>query len=142
MRLRNVSAPAAGERRRGAAIVEMAFVVVILLTLTLGLIQWGMIMNTSIAITNLSREGARYAAVHYEDDAIIEQYVKENAPPGVHSDDIKVRISPERAARSPRTAIEVTVDYDMSRKLFLPAQAFQVQFFSGTYSATGQMMIE
>lgn len=139
-------------RRRGAAIVEMAFVVVILLALTLGLIQWGLIYNASISVTNLSREAARFAAVHPDSDAEIVSYVKNNAPPGIRAEDLTISISPPEGNRPPYTAIHVVVEYDMARKLFLPSKMYfpftsepakpSITFFSGTYRADGHMMIE
>lgn len=43
-------------------------------------------------------------------------------------------------------AIRVTLDYDMSRKLFLPskmfAEPYTIVFFNKTYRAQGSMMIE
>ena len=134
-------------RRRGAAIVEMAFVVIILLSLTMGIIQWAFIMNASIGITNLSREGARYAAVHWADadsDNKIKNYVKSDVPPGINADDLDILISPAEGSISRKSgdAITVTVTYDMSKKLFLPAEIFDVTFFSGTYKADGRMMME
>ena len=136
-------------RRRGAAMVEMAFVVAILLTLTLGLIQWGIIMNASIALTNLSREGARFAAVKWKEtgsDTMIKDYVKLHADNnGIKASDLTITISPDEAARltmASGTAITVTVSYDMNKKLFLPAQFFDAIFFNGTYKAEGSMMME
>jgi Flp pilus assembly protein TadG len=130
------------------AVVEAAFVIVILLVLTLGLIQWGIIFNTSIGITNLSREGARYAAVHYDNDADIRSYINSNLPPGIRQSDLKIDISPPEgsAERKGGQAIKVTLSYDMSKKLFLPNKMFgppyTITFFSGTYRAVGQMMME
>lgn len=136
-------------KRRGAAIVEMAFVVIILLALTLGLIQWGIIFNASISITNLSREAARYAAVHPETDAGIQTYVSSNPPPGIRAQDLTVTVVPSEADPNRKTKgmpIRVIVRYNMARKLFLPARMFAapytITFFSGTYRAEGQMMIE
>lgn len=137
-------------KRRGAAMVEMAFVVAILLALTLGLIQWGLIMNASIALTNLSREGARYAAVHWKSkegekssDELIRGYVEAHADAnGIKSSDVTIAISPNEAARKTGDAIAVTVTYDMSKKLFLPAEFFDVTFFNRTFKAEGSMMME
>lgn len=132
-------------KRRGAAIVEMAFVVVILLSLTMGILQWGLIMNASISVTNLSREGARFAAVnHANGNDQIENYVKTNVPPGINADDLTVAISPAEGTpeRVSGQAITVSVSYNMSKKLFLPSEIFHVTFFNGTYKAEGRMMME
>ncbi len=135
-------------RRHGVAMVEAAFVVIILLVLTLGLVQWGIIFNTSISVTNLSREGARYAAVHYGDDDAIKTYITSNLPPGIRQSDLSIGILPAEgsADRKAGQAIKVTLNYDMSKKLFLPNKMFgppyTITFFNGMYSAVGQMMME
>lgn len=128
--------------------VEAAFVVIILLVLTLGLIQWSIIFNTSVSITNLSREGARYAAVHYGNDDAIKSYITNNLPPGIKRNDLRIGIDPAEgsADRKAGQAIKVTLRYDMSKKLFLPNKMFgepyTITFFNGTYRAVGQMMME
>ena len=48
--------------RRGQALVEFALVMPILLILALLTAQYGIIFRTTMGLTNLSREGARYAA--------------------------------------------------------------------------------
>jgi Flp pilus assembly protein TadG len=47
--------------------VETAFVIFILLSLTVGLVQYGFIYNAMLTLNNLAREGARYAAVRAGD---------------------------------------------------------------------------
>lgn len=47
--------------------VETALVIFTLLTMTLGLIQYGLVYNAVLSLNNLSREGARYAAVRADD---------------------------------------------------------------------------
>lgn len=48
--------------RRGAALVEMAIVLVLLLMLTLGVIEYGWLFMKMQQITNAARHGARVAA--------------------------------------------------------------------------------
>lgn len=50
------------QHRRGAAMVEMAIVLVLLLMLTLGVIEYGWLFLTMQRITNAARQGARVAA--------------------------------------------------------------------------------
>ncbi|WP_394555065.1 TadE/TadG family type IV pilus assembly protein [Agromyces sp. MMS24-JH15] len=49
---------------RGAAAVEFALVVVPLLTLLFGIIDFGWIFNQQVSLSNAAREAARYYAVH------------------------------------------------------------------------------
>jgi len=50
------------QHRRGAAMVEMAIVLVLLLMLSLGVIEYGWLFLTMQRITNAARQGARVAA--------------------------------------------------------------------------------
>lgn len=49
------------DNRRGAATVEMAIVVLLLLLLTMGAIQYGLLFLRTQQITNAARQGARIA---------------------------------------------------------------------------------
>jgi Flp pilus assembly protein TadG len=48
---------------RGAAAVELALVLPVLLTLVLGIVDFGFAFNAKIAVTQAAREGARVVAV-------------------------------------------------------------------------------
>lgn len=48
---------------RGAAAVEFAIVLPVLLLLVMGIIEFGLLMKDYLAVSHASREGARYAAV-------------------------------------------------------------------------------
>jgi hypothetical protein len=63
---------------RGAAVVELALVLPILLTVLLGIVEFGRAYNTKISLTHAAREGARAAAVGYDDDEV-EDVVKDAA---------------------------------------------------------------
>ncbi len=54
---------ARGRAERGAALVEFALILPILMMLLLGIISAGIVYNRQIALAHASREGARYAAV-------------------------------------------------------------------------------
>lgn len=70
--------PASGERERGAALVEMALVLPLLLMLALGVVDFGLMINQTTLISNAAREGAREAAFGSDEDAI-EARVRETA---------------------------------------------------------------
>ena len=53
-------------RENGAAAVELAVVLPVLILILLGIIQFGIILNAQITLTSAAREGARHAAVTYE----------------------------------------------------------------------------
>ncbi|MFC9558686.1 TadE/TadG family type IV pilus assembly protein [Agromyces sp. NPDC056965] len=52
---------------RGAAAVEFAFVAIPLITLLLGIIDFGWIFNQQVSLANAAREAARYYAVNEHD---------------------------------------------------------------------------
>ena len=67
MKMRQAKRSRPGCRRRGATLVEAAVVVPVLLLLTLGLVQFGLVYNAMLTLNNLAREGARYASVRAND---------------------------------------------------------------------------
>lgn len=140
-------------RRRGVALIELALVLSILLVLSMMLVQFGIIMNAAVGITNLSREGARFAAVQPGVDKDIKDRMKEVCPPSIRWADVENNIvitpaqgSSDRVVGS-RQLIYVQINYDMSKKLFLPSQLKfplmrPIKIFNGTYTAKAVMMVE
>ena len=59
-------APAPG-RARGQSLVEFALVLVPLLLLILGVVQFGLIFNSYVTMTNAAREGARTGTIYVYD---------------------------------------------------------------------------
>lgn len=132
------------QRQRGATLIEFALVVTFLLILSLLIVQYGVIMNTAITLSHLSREGARYAAVHPTSDAAIRSYIQTVTPGLVRYSDMTITISPAEgsSSRSSGNPISVTISYNMQRKLFLPSTFFGIPIFSPTYSTKATMLIE
>ncbi|WP_026539836.1 TadE/TadG family type IV pilus assembly protein [Paenarthrobacter nicotinovorans] len=54
-------------KERGAVALEMAILLPLLLLILLGIIEFGRALNVQVSLTEAAREGARYAAVHYQD---------------------------------------------------------------------------
>lgn len=54
-------------RRPGQAVIEMALVMTVLLTLTFGMVDFGLFLNGYIRATNCVREVAREAAIRHDD---------------------------------------------------------------------------
>jgi len=68
MRIASVCRPArARGRARGQSLVEFALVLVPLLLLILGVIQFGLIFNSYVTMTNAAREGARTGTIYVYD---------------------------------------------------------------------------
>ncbi|MDQ3815110.1 MAG: pilus assembly protein [Armatimonadota bacterium] len=147
---RMVARQQTGKRRRGSALVEFALVSTLLLTLTMTMIQYGIIMNTTLTVSHLSREGARYAAVKPTDDTNtaktgIKDYIEKAATSTpVKYSDCTITVSPAVGAstRSSGNPITITISYPMSKKCFLPQKFLGVTIFSSNYVAQETMMIE
>jgi Flp pilus assembly protein TadG len=86
----NVSRITADER--GAAAVEFALILPILILLLMGLVEFSLIFNTQISLTNAAREGARTMAIH-NDPALARTATIAAAPsvnPGIAAGDIAI----------------------------------------------------
>jgi Flp pilus assembly protein TadG len=55
------------DRARGQSLVEFALVLVPLLLLILGIVQFGLIFNSYVTMTNAAREGARTGTIYVYD---------------------------------------------------------------------------
>ena len=56
---------------RGAAAVEMALVMPLLILMVMGIIDFGRIFNAEIQLSQAAREGARVAALGFSEDQVI-----------------------------------------------------------------------
>ncbi len=66
------------ERSRcGAALVEMAVVLPLLLTIVMGIIEFGRALMVSQLVTNAAREGTRLAAMDGSTNTEVEAYVRQ-----------------------------------------------------------------
>lgn len=61
---------------RGAAIIEFAIVLPVLVILVLGIIEFGWVLNGYITITGAAREGARAAIVDEDYDKAVKEHIK------------------------------------------------------------------
>ena len=61
--MRSTRRPGAGWRERGAAAVELAIIMPLLLLVIAGIVDFGRFFMTEIQLTNAAREGARVAVI-------------------------------------------------------------------------------
>ena len=105
-------------RNRGAATIEFGLVVIALLLLVIGVIQFGLIYFTTSAVNNGAREGARYGAVNptkidaTQADSI--QATVKNRTGGVNRRLLDVSVSFPDGAAKPSDRIKVTATYPIS----------------------------
>lgn len=57
-------------KERGAIALEMALVLPLLLVVLFGIIEFGRVFNVQISLSQAAREGARHAAIHYDDASL------------------------------------------------------------------------
>ena len=132
-------------RRGGSTLIETALCLTfILLPLLLGGLQFGLVLTTTNALEQVSREAGRYAAMHYGEptfdsnenqgntagsDRSLKNYVRIVAEDNdIPWNDIKdkITVSPASGSRSSGQPITVTIKYPMSKRSILgqPATLF------------------
>jgi len=101
-----------GRGERGAAAAEMALVSIVLILILAAIVDVGRAFNNYITITNVAREGARYAA-RFPDHStgIIATAKGEATDSGVPPDDISVSIAGLGGAGG--DTIAVTAEYNL-----------------------------
>ena len=100
---------------KGAAAVEFALVVPLLLVLVFGIIEFSRIYNAQISVTNAAREGARYMVVHSGTTLISDtQNVVIAAAPSVTPAVTRTQISISPTTCTSGTDVAVTVTYPMT----------------------------
>lgn len=133
--------------RKGQAIVETALVLPILLILSMLIVQFAIVMNATSTLTNLTREGARFAATQPAADAPIRARIQQVCPPSILWTNIQNNIVVTPAQNTAgRTMsgqlITVQITYNMRNKAFLPTTFFGIPLFQTNYVAYTTMMIE
>lgn len=98
-------------RERGAAAVEFALILPVIILLLLGMIEFSRVYNVQISLSNAAREGARTMAIH-NDPARAKTAASLAAPsinPALTTGDVTV--SPADCAAG--SAATVTIDYEV-----------------------------
>ena len=110
----------------------------IILALALNMIQFGLLSQATEIVTNLSREGARFAAQKAgTTDTDIQSYVlaqAEQTPLG--RGDITVAITPPQGSPERRHGekVQVEVAYNLSKRIFVPGTRWML----ARYERNGQ----
>lgn len=96
--------------QKGQALVEFAIVLPILLLLVMGILQFGMMLNSYLTIENAAREGARTGIIGSSDSEI--QNLIISTSPNLDPAKLKVTITPSGAVRKPGDTLTVKVTYN------------------------------
>ena len=97
---------------RGAAAVEFALVLPLLLLLVLGIIEFSRLYNIQISLTNAAREGARSMAIHNSQPTAKTAAIA--AAPSISPSLSNGQISIMPAACAANQAVTVTITYSVS----------------------------
>lgn len=113
-------------RERGAAAVEFALVLPVLLLLVLGLVEFSRVYNIQISLSNAAREGARTMAIH--DDAGQARTAAIAAAPSITPAVAAGQIAVTPASCAAGGTVDVTIRYDVD---------LMTGFFGATLPLTG-----
>jgi len=97
------------KNERGQALVELAFVLPILLMLVFGITEFGRIFGTQLILSNIAREGARYAAVGASDTEIIAKII--NSASVLDNTKLYISITPSDSTRRRGESVTIKVQY-------------------------------
>ena len=100
-----------GRDDEGQALVELALVLTILLTLLLGTVEIGRIGHAYLVVLHASREGARLGALGQEDNAILAR-VRATAA-SIPGEQLTIEVSPAKWERYTGESLQVSVTHDV-----------------------------
>ena len=100
-----------GRDDRGQALVELALVLTILLTLLLGTVEIGRIGHAYLVVLHASREGARLGALGQEDNAILARV--KAAAASIPGEQLTIEVSPAKWERYTGDSLQVSVAHDV-----------------------------
>jgi len=98
------------KNQKGQALVEFAIVIPILLLIVMGILQFGLMLNSYLAIENAAREGAR-AGIVGSSDAEIKNLVITTSPV-LDPEKLTVIITPNETNRVSGDTLTVKVTYN------------------------------
>jgi Flp pilus assembly protein TadG len=111
------------KKERGAVAVEMAILLPLLLLILIGIMEFGRVLNVQVSLTQAAREGARYAAVHYQDGGLNVSGTALAAAPSL--DGLGVSVTDNASSCAPGSNVTVTTSVSLtSMSGFLDAGFF------------------
>jgi Flp pilus assembly protein TadG len=136
----------AGRRAAGGqSIVEFAMIATVALTALMVTIQGAILADAALAVSQLSFQGVRYAAVNPSyDQNTIASWVNSSASPMINENkgaDLTITMNPGTAPRAFGTQVSMTVTYNATSKIVLPNPFLGIPFPS-TLTATETAMSE
>ncbi len=99
------------KNEKGASAVEFALILPILVLLIFGIVEFGIAFNNYITITHAAREGARLAAVDFNNPDLKAIIVERAYPVAVTEDDVVITTPLGTKIGDP---VEVEITYDFT----------------------------
>ncbi|WP_024475597.1 TadE/TadG family type IV pilus assembly protein [Arthrobacter sp. CAL618] len=103
----------------GAAAVEFALVVPLLLIILLGIVEFGRVFNAQIQVTSAARESVRVMAIQKEVDVAVSTAI--SSAPGLNPALAPAQISVTPCTTSSETTVTITYSIDLLAGLFADA---------------------
>lgn len=104
------------KNQKGQSIVETALIMPVIILILAGIIDFGLIFNNYLIITNASREGARIAAAGISDSDVTDTVA--SITQTLDHDQMTVSIVPDDLNRHKGEELSVTIGYN--NKLLTP----------------------
>jgi Flp pilus assembly protein TadG len=98
------------KNEKGQSLVEFALILPLVLLLLMGIVEFGVMINTYLKIENASREAARSGIVG-STDAEINTLVT-SISPGLDSSRLKTEVTPQQSSRKAGNTLTVRVSYE------------------------------
>jgi Flp pilus assembly protein TadG len=127
---------------RGQSMTELALIMPVLLVLLVVGIQYAVIGDCALAVTQLSYDGARYASVNptYTLGTGVKTYMLSVASPLIMSNnggDLSITMPVTCPSTNPFSfPVTITVQYNLASKIFLPTPFFLGITFPTTVQST------
>jgi Flp pilus assembly protein TadG len=104
----------ASTKERGAAAIEFALVLPILVLLIVGIFEFGRLFNVQLTLSNAAREGARVMAIN--DDPSEARSAAIAAAPVLNPaiTDGQIDVSPDSCDDNPGDQVEVVITYEVA----------------------------
>jgi Flp pilus assembly protein TadG len=97
------------KNQKGQALVEFAVILPLLLLLIMGIIEFGMMLNSYLTVRNVSREGAR-AGIVGSTNAEIENTIISTSP-NLEESKLTINITPAEGSRKSGDTLTVQLNY-------------------------------
>ena len=98
------------KNEKGQSLIEFAIILPLLLLILMGILEFGIMLNSYLSINNSAREGARLGIVNGS-NLEIEQLIT-NISPNLNTENLTVNITPLDANRKSGDTLSVEVIYN------------------------------